>query len=43
MVHEFKASEPSGYNATSVDQWLEPYKKLKLTVRRLPGKPPLAV
>jgi hypothetical protein len=38
-VHEFKASAPSGYRRTDVTQWLEPYKTMKLTVRRLPTKP----
>jgi hypothetical protein len=38
-VHEFKHSEPSGYNQTPVLTWLEPYKTMKLTVRRLPDKP----
>jgi len=38
-VHEFKASTPSGYSRTAVSKWLEPYKTMKLTVRRLPSKP----
>jgi hypothetical protein len=42
-VHEFKASTPSGYATTPVDKWLEPYKTKKLTVRKLAGKPALAV
>jgi hypothetical protein len=42
-VHEFKASAPSGYRATPVATWLEPYESKKLTVRKLAGKPALAV
>lgn len=42
-VHEFKASPPSGYRCTKVADWLEPYKTMKLTVRRLPNKPARAV
>ncbi|AHG90076.1 Peptidoglycan-binding domain 1 protein [Gemmatirosa kalamazoonensis] len=38
-VYEFKASEPSGYNCTPVDDWLEPYKQKRLTVRKLPERP----
>jgi hypothetical protein len=38
-VHEFKASEPAGYTRTAVSQWLEPYEKSRLTLRKLPGKP----
>ena len=43
VVHEFKGSDPSGYKQTPVNTWLEPYKTLKLTVRRLPNKPARAV
>jgi hypothetical protein len=43
IVHEFKASTPSGYNRTEAAKWLEPYKTMKLTVRKLPGKPARAV
>lgn len=43
VVHEFKGSDPSGYNQTPVNTWLEPYKTLKLTVRRLANKPARAV
>jgi hypothetical protein len=43
-VYEFKASEPSGYCCTEkVADWLDPYKTMKLTVRRLPKKPARAV
>ena len=42
-IHEFKASAPSGYNHTPAAQWLEPYKTMKLTVRKLPNKPARAV
>jgi hypothetical protein len=42
-VHEFKASAPSGYRCSAVANWLEPYKTMKLTVRRLPNKPGRAV
>lgn len=42
-VNEFKASPPSGYCCTKVADWLEPYKTMKLTVRRLPNKPARAV
>lgn len=38
-VHEFKAGTPSGYSRRPVADWLEPYKKEKLTVRKLPSKP----
>jgi hypothetical protein len=38
-VHEFKASAPSGYSRRTIKTWLEPYKKMKLTVRRLSQKP----
>ena len=38
-VHEFKASAPSGYSCKEVADWLEPYKTMKLTVRKLPNKP----
>lgn len=38
-VHEFKASEPSGYARTAVGDWLAPYKTMKLTVRQLPSRP----
>jgi hypothetical protein len=41
-VHEFKASEPSGYATTAIDKWLEPYKTMKLTVSQLQQKPALA-
>jgi hypothetical protein len=42
-VYEFKASEPSGYNHSPVANWLEPYKTMKLTVRRLANKPARAI
>lgn len=42
-VHEFKASAPSGYSCTPVASWLEPYKTMKLTVRKLPNKPARAL
>ena len=42
-VYEFKASTPSGYACTPVATWLAPYKKMKLTVRKLPGKPKRAL
>jgi hypothetical protein len=42
-VHEFKASAPSGYRCSPVKTWLEPYKTMELTVRRLPNKPARAV
>ncbi|MCK6433533.1 MAG: peptidoglycan-binding protein [Burkholderiaceae bacterium] len=41
-VHEFKASDPSGYARNEVGHWLAPYKSTKLTVRRLPGKLPMS-
>lgn len=41
-VHEFKASDPSGYGRTEVGHWLAPYKATKLTVRRLSAPLPLA-
>jgi hypothetical protein len=40
-VHEFAYSK-KGYATTPVETWLEPYKNTKLTLRKLPGKPPLA-
>lgn len=42
-VHEFKASAPAGYNCKPVAQRLEPFETQKLTVRKLPGRPPRAV
>lgn len=39
FVHEFKPKAGSGYACTPVAQWLEPYKSVPLTVRRLPSRP----
>ena len=41
-VHEFALSK-KGYFTSSVETWLDPYKNMKLTLRKLPGKPALAV
>jgi len=41
-VHEFAHSK-KGYFTSSVETWMDPYKNMKLTLRKLPGKPALAV
>ncbi len=41
-VHEFALSK-KGYFTSSVETWLAPYKNMKLTLRKLSGKPALAV
>ena len=41
-VHEFGFSK-KGYATSAAETWLEPYKNMKLTLRKLPGKPTLAV
>jgi hypothetical protein len=41
-VHEFSSSK-SGYVTTAVQTWLEPYQEKRLTVRKLPSKPALAM
>ncbi len=40
-VHEFAESR-SGYHSSAVADWLKNYKTVKLTVRKLNSKPPLA-